>query len=46
MRVCASGVKYMSALRDTSRSMREIGASCTMSLQPKITDRRKSLLNV
>jgi hypothetical protein len=42
MRACVSALKYMSVLRHTSRSMREIGASCTRSLRPKITARRRS----
>jgi hypothetical protein len=40
------GVKYMRAFRDTSRSTREIGASCTRSLRPKMTERRRSARKV
>ncbi len=43
IRAWVSALKYMSVLRHTSRSMREIGASCTRSLRPKITERRRSL---
>ena len=46
IRACVSALKYMSVLRQTSRSMREIGASWTRSLRPKITARRRSLRNV
>src|SRR5689334_23347864 len=35
---------YISVLRQASRSTREIGASFTRSLRPKITARRRSLL--
>ncbi len=45
IRACVSALKYMSVLRHVSRSMREIGASCTRSLRPKITARRRSLRN-
>ena len=40
--VCASALKYISALRHSSRSTREIGASCTRSWRPKMTVRRRS----
>ena len=46
MRDCVSGVKYMSELREMSRFIREIGASCTRSLRPKITDLRRSPRNI
>ena len=46
IRDCVSALKYMSVLRQTSRSIREIGASCTRSLRPKITARRRSRRNV
>ena len=40
---CAAASKYMSVLRQTRTSTREMGASCTMSLRPKMTERRSSL---
>ena len=43
---CASAPKYMSVLRETSRSTREIGGSCRRSLRPKMTARRRSLRTV
>jgi hypothetical protein len=42
IRAWLSALKYISALRQVSRSMREIGASCSRSLRPKITLRRRS----
>ena len=42
---CVSGFMYISVLRHTSRSTREMGASLTKSLRPKITARRRSLRN-
>jgi hypothetical protein len=45
IRACVSAVKYMSVLRHTSRSSREIGASSTRLLVPKIRVRRRSLRN-
>ena len=46
IRVWVSALKYMSVFRQISRSMREIGASCTRSLRPKITVRRRSVRKV
>ena len=43
IRACVSALKYISVLRQISRSIREIGASWTRSLRPKITERRRSL---
>jgi CRP/FNR family transcriptional regulator, cyclic AMP receptor protein len=40
---CVSAVKYISVLRHTRKSIREIGASWTKSLRPKMTHRRRSL---
>lgn len=40
---CVSAFMYIKVLRYTSRSTREIGASLTRSLWPKITPRRRSL---
>ena len=39
---CVGPSKYISVLRQASRSTREIGASFTRSLRPKITQRRRS----
>ena len=46
MRACVSVSKYMSVLRQTIRSTREIGASWIRSLRPKMTVRRSSFRKV
>jgi hypothetical protein len=38
-----SAFRYIRVLRQTSRSMREMGASWMRSWRPKMTDRRSSL---
>ncbi len=45
MRDCVSALKYISVFRQISTSSREIGASWTRLLRPKITVRRRSLRN-
>ncbi len=45
IRPCVSVLKYISVLRQASRSIREIGASWIRSCRPKITERRRSFWN-
>ena len=43
---CVSPLRYIRVLRQDNRSTREIGASFTRSLRPKMTARRRSLRNL